>query len=593
MSIFHPYNVRCACGESFTAQLAEAVNAGRMPYLRQSILDGTFHRVSCPACNETMTIEKGFSYTDFRTSTFINVKPRQDRHLWKKASEELELNLKDIPSDLSKRKKRNMRGVFGLGELQEKLIAEDAGIDDRIIEVLKVFIVYEHPFLLQNPRLRLQLNKVTSEDIEFIACFDHNPEIYRVRIPQAVSSNIIENPREIKKWIKKHHRQSNIFEMKNDHWVNMARWSPQNWGLQYLREIAEKVENGETIITDSPKFKSMLEQIPHGNHLSGWAKKDLRTLFLYAKAKNNAKLQDTLFEIRFGIELEDDWGKNNDPDDIDTMWSLLKDLPDSNVEGNTFINQIILNENRPNSWYDPNEGSRGIYMSAGALVTPERFEDTVRHEVGHAVHELYKDKINEWLASQFGWKVFDARNSEIDKWIKLMGGWGNISPPQRMEIRNYLVQALGQQASWSPGSAPNAPAGHPWLRDDFGPRLAFEKTGSNWYRNNTNWYRYNGKAFFLNFYYRNFMVINEDTLDLINYKMPSTYAAMSPLEFFAELYSLYYDLDDPMRPFIPDEVTKWLDTNIGQQEPGAPALASLRPRHRSPAKRARRQTKAT
>jgi hypothetical protein len=76
MSIFHPYNVRCACGESFTAQLAEAVNAGRMPYLRQSILDGTFHRVSCPACNETMTIEKGFSYTDFRTSTFINVIPQ-------------------------------------------------------------------------------------------------------------------------------------------------------------------------------------------------------------------------------------------------------------------------------------------------------------------------------------------------------------------------------------------------------------------------------------------------------------------------------------------------------------------------------------
>ena len=586
MSIFHPYLVMCSCGESFTAQLADAINAGRMPEYRQNILDGTFHRVTCPGCRETVTIEKEFTYTDFRAGILINIKPPSDRHLWKKASIEWEVKIKDIPKDLSEKKRRKMRVVFGLAELREKLIAEDADIDDRIIEVLKIFVVYEHPFLLQKPRLRILLNKVNSGDIEFIACFDHNPEIYNVQIPQSIANNLLDNPREIKKWIKKHHKQSNIFELKHDHWVNMARWSPQSWGAKFLREIAEKIENGGTIKTNTTEFKSMLEQIPRGKHLPGWAKKDLKILFDYAKSKNNAKLQDAIFEIRFGIELEDDWGKNNDPDDIDTMWNLLRDLPDSNVEGNTLIKQIILKEDSSTSWYQPHEGTRGIYMGTGSFISDEKFTDTLRHEVGHAVHELYKDKINEWLESRFGWMIFGTTNREIDKWINLMGGWGSVSASHKSDIRNYLVQGLGQKPGWTPGPTPNAPSGHPWNRDNFAPRKALEQTGANWHSKNPGWYRHNGRAFFLNFYYRNFMVVNEDTLDLINSRMPSRYAAMSPLEFFAELYSVYYDLDDPMRNFIPEDARKWMDDNIGKDDNGAPEMASLRPRHLTRSKKA-------
>jgi hypothetical protein len=61
------------------------------------------------------------------------------------------------------------------------------------------------------------------------------------------------------------------------------------------------------------------------------------------------------------------------------------------------------------------------------------------------------------------------------------------------------------------------------------------------------------------------MAVDAATLDLVA-DMPDSYAAMSPFEFFAELYALHYDLDDPLRGNIPNDVKTWLDKNIGTAE---------------------------
>ena len=53
-------------------------------------------------------------------------------------------------------------------------------------------------------------------------------------------------------------------------------------------------------------------------------------------------------------------------------------------------------------------------------------------------------------------------------------------------------------------------------------------------------------------------------------KMPDEYASNVEFEFFAELYALHYDLDDPLRGNIPADVSKWLVENIGGPEPNAP-----------------------
>jgi len=566
MAVFHPHTVRCACGNTLSVQLADSINVKRSPESRERILRGELHRVACTNCGRRITVEKPFYYTDFARNALFKVLPRGERHTWKQASIDLDTASNVIPEVVADAEGRTLRVIFGMDDLREKLVAQDASIDDRILELLKVLLVYEHPILVRRPRLRLVLEQVTDADLEFVAAYEHAPQRFRLRMPRDLASDLANDPQQLQKWTGDAHRTS-LFELK-DHWVNMWRWSPQPTALDRLRAYAEAVTAGQAIDTTEAAFQQMLSGVPRGSHLPSWAKQSLRVLFEYAKKKRLAALEDDLFEIRFGIELEDDWSVNSDKNDIDTLWQLLKDLPDTNVEGNTKIHELLLDVGEGGGLYDPN--SHDISIGSKELAVRERFEDVVRHEVGHAVHEAQPGLVNGWLEERFGWRIFGSRDdADIDQWVGLMGGWGALTASQQRDVRKALRTALGDQSGWDPGPTPALPPGHPWYGARFGPRLAFEKTGSNWYQNFQTWHRTGGKAFYLNYWYKTLMVVDVAALDLVK-KMPDAYAAMSHFEFFAELYALYYDLDDPKRSVIPEDVRQWLDAHIGQPEPGAP-----------------------
>jgi hypothetical protein len=182
--------------------------------------------------------------------------------------------------------------------------------------------------------------------------------------------------------------------------------------------------------------------------------------------------------------------------------------------------------------------------------------------------------------------MFSNDAAGIEQWIKLMGGWGPLSRQQRSDVVQYLRQAVGPGDKWTAGPRPNPPANHPWWGKDFGPRLACEKSGrENWYMQFKDWHRVGSKAFALNYWYAQFMVVDCATLDLVA-KMPDNYAAMSHSEFFAETYALYYDNDDPKRKVIPAAVARWLDVNIGKRVPENPRRPAAR---KKPAAKGRRQ----
>src|ERR1044072_7674295 len=239
MAVYHPYTVKCTCQQSFVAPLARGINVQRTPELKQKIIDGKFHRVTCPNCKKTFTVEKEFSYTDLGNNIFIKVKPVSERHTWKQASAALDKEVAQVPGNLSKGSDRTLRVVFGLGELREKIIATDYNLDDRKVELLKVLLAYEHPFLIQQPRVRISLDAITGNSIEFIASFDHGDKKFNLGIPRGVADNFINDDATIRKWVRYAHPDSNLFELENDHWVNMWRWSPQPSALDRLKSFAE------------------------------------------------------------------------------------------------------------------------------------------------------------------------------------------------------------------------------------------------------------------------------------------------------------------------------------------------------------------
>ena len=563
MAIFHPIQVSCSCGRAFIAEAARSINIRRVPRVRDMILDGSFHQANCPACGSRLTVERPFYYSDPDRGAVFLIMPRGERLHHRRDGKRISAQEPAMALISAGRAITQMRVIYGMDELREKLIAQNAGIDDRHVELLKLFILHEHPFLMRVPRLQISLVETSPTQLIFLAYHHNQPRNYHIQISRFLAGSLLDQGELLQRWLDRSGHRERL-DAPERRWVNFRRWTTRYPSLDALSAYAKAVAAGEEVNLESTDFVAMCDALPHASSLSTEAKAFLQILFDYARRLNDGKAQDRLFEVRYGIELEDEWGANQNRTDIDTIWNLLRNLPPNNIEGNVHLKEVELIP-----------GGGGLYQWSGIiqigsneLGQQEGFEDVLRHEVGHAVHANNSELIDGWLKADFGWRRFRANQSDIDAWVNLMGGWekwGAIDPKQRVQISNAIVQALGNGSSWDPGPRPGFETTHPWNRNNFGPRLAVERSSANWYQTFPSWYRANGLAFVLNYWYAELLVVKETTLDLI-FKMPDRYAAMSHFEFFAEVYSLYYDIDDPQRTAIPNQAADWLDANVGKPD---------------------------
>jgi hypothetical protein len=144
MSTYRLRTVRCHCGNAFEAELFDGLHVSRRPDVRERILDGTFHRFTCPACGGTVVVEQRLAYSDMPRRHWFTVFPRIDlRHrdeLVAFARRSFQDTMIDRAPELVRgwASEMTVRAIFGLASLREKLTVFDAGLDDALIECLKL-----------------------------------------------------------------------------------------------------------------------------------------------------------------------------------------------------------------------------------------------------------------------------------------------------------------------------------------------------------------------------------------------------------------------------------------------------------------------
>lgn len=144
MSSFTHSTLRCRCGVDVPVDVAYALNVSARPDLRAAILDGTFHCFSCPGCGASMIIDTLLPYTDFPRRHWFTVAPSKgfaERAAWLRvAHDNFRATMVENAAPIAREMGREMtrRLVFGLAALREKLVIVDAGLDDRLIELLKI-----------------------------------------------------------------------------------------------------------------------------------------------------------------------------------------------------------------------------------------------------------------------------------------------------------------------------------------------------------------------------------------------------------------------------------------------------------------------
>jgi len=118
----------CNCGESFDADLPDRIDLDAEPGRLAEILSGDFLTVECPHCGHRLKPDIPLRIVQNSRGLDLFYVPESDRADAMRGT--LEYSVSDAPCF-----------VIGYAELVERLIMEELGLDQRVIEVLKFFLL--------------------------------------------------------------------------------------------------------------------------------------------------------------------------------------------------------------------------------------------------------------------------------------------------------------------------------------------------------------------------------------------------------------------------------------------------------------------
>lgn len=175
MSLFRSTNVSCPnCQKTVNMNGVGSVNADRRPDLRDAILRSDFQDTTCPHCQTSFRLAPEFNYLDVGRHQWIASMPAHRLRDWiecedaAKASFEISYGAKaqasarEIGADL------NVRLTFGWPALREKILAQEHGIDDAFLEMLKMETMRRIPSAPLDEGIELRLVDVGDEVLTFV-----------------------------------------------------------------------------------------------------------------------------------------------------------------------------------------------------------------------------------------------------------------------------------------------------------------------------------------------------------------------------------------------------------------------------------------
>lgn len=188
MPIHVPRTVRCpTCHDLFEARLLTTLHASRKPGVREAVLGDAFGRVECASCGSAVRTEPVLLYTDFpRRQYFAHLPGEAFRFrddLAARVHEGFHRNmvLAAAPMVREWAPEFRVRVVFGPERLREKLVCDDAGLDDRLVELGKIGLLRDVTPSAFTWDVGLTLRAVTDDGYVFalVTPVDGATEIYR------------------------------------------------------------------------------------------------------------------------------------------------------------------------------------------------------------------------------------------------------------------------------------------------------------------------------------------------------------------------------------------------------------------------------
>jgi hypothetical protein len=174
----------CFCEHGFDADVPDSVNLGEQPEMEQAIIDGEFLSIRCPNCGKVLKPEFPVLIEDPQAENSIFFVPELDRSAFYRGS--LSYSLREAT-----------RVAIGYEELVEKLLLKRYNLDDRVVEIVKYYLLSK---IMEDEgedkELRILFSKREGDTVLFNVLGMKKGEVGILKVPMAtvekISSQLLE-----------------------------------------------------------------------------------------------------------------------------------------------------------------------------------------------------------------------------------------------------------------------------------------------------------------------------------------------------------------------------------------------------------------
>lgn len=148
MSVYQGRKLVCpACGSVMHRDVCVSLNGNRVPAVVDEIRAGRFQRFPCDGCGQVVVADGPLIYTDFDRKHWVGCFPRTVEAAWRvlehQPAESFRRAMIDHAAPVIRAEADGylVRTVFGLPALAEKILIWDHGLDDMVVEVVKLEVL--------------------------------------------------------------------------------------------------------------------------------------------------------------------------------------------------------------------------------------------------------------------------------------------------------------------------------------------------------------------------------------------------------------------------------------------------------------------
>ncbi len=177
----------CLCEHSFEADLPEVVDLAADPAREDDILAGTFMNVACPKCGKLLKLELPVRVRDRARDLDLFLLPSLERNRY------LAGKFPEVPAGVA-------RVVIGYPELVEKLRIARAGLDDRVVEIVKFHLMRRAEQDNPGKEISIYFASRGAGELTFEVHGLRAGEVGRVRVSEERAAKVAEElPRNLKR----------------------------------------------------------------------------------------------------------------------------------------------------------------------------------------------------------------------------------------------------------------------------------------------------------------------------------------------------------------------------------------------------------